>query len=165
MLPQTPYVASNPVTHESINDLPVHSATTRQMFHPTSESRRFTRTDAGHVFDRTLLPAEKRIPHPELVEIQQWYNDGKQREEVAALQKTKIEEEEELKREKERVKAEKERLMVKKAETPRWQFRFRDVSVESVGKDGRDRRGVGARYGMPHEDRKKGQVKIPTRVR
>lgn len=46
----------------------------------------------------------------------------------------------------------------------RWEFRFRDVSVEDVGRDGRGRRGVGARYGMPHEDRKKGVVKIPRRV-
>ncbi|KAL9099190.1 MAG: hypothetical protein Q9163_005278 [Psora crenata] len=164
MLPQTPYVPSNPVTHESINDLHVHSATTLQMFHPTSESRHFTRTDAGHVFDRNLLPAEKRIPHPELVEIQQWYNEGLQREDVTELQRKKNEKEEKVQREKERVRAEKEKLLVKKAETPRWEFRFRDISVESVGKDGRDRRGVGARYGMPHEDRKKGRVKIPTRV-
>lgn len=164
MLPQTPYVPNKPVTHESINDLPVHSATTRQMFHPTSESRHFTRSDAGQVFDRTLLPAEKRIPHPELVEIQQWYNEGLQREDVAELQRKKIEGEERIKKEKERVKAEKERLLVKKAETPRWEFRFSEISAESVGKDGRDRRGVGARYGMPFEDRKKGQIKIPTRV-
>lgn len=46
----------------------------------------------------------------------------------------------------------------------RWEFRFRDISVESVGKDGRDRRGVGARYGIPAQDRKRGQIKIPTRV-
>ena len=84
---------------------------------------------------------------------------------MAELQRKKIEGEEKIKREKDRVRAEKESLLVQKRETPRWEFRFRDVSVESVGKDGRDRRGVGARYGMPHEDRKKGQIKIPTRVR
>ena len=164
MLPQTPYVPIKPVTHESINDLPVHTATTLQMFHPTSESRQFTRTDAGRVFDRSLRPAEERIPHPELVEIQQWYNAGLQREAVADLQRKKIEEEERIRSEKERVRAKKEQLLVKKTETPRWEFRFRNISVESVGKDGRDRKGVGARYGMPFEDRKKGQIKIPTRV-
>ena len=46
----------------------------------------------------------------------------------------------------------------------RWDFRFQDVSVDSVGLDGRDPRGVGARYGVPHQDRKKGQVKIPRSV-
>ena len=134
------------------------------MFHPPSESRHFTRTDAGKVFDQNLLPAEKRIPHPELVQIQRWYNEGLHKGEVVKLQRKKIEEEERTRVAREKIKEEKEKLLVKKRETPRWEFRFRDVSVESVGKTGRDRRGVGARYGMPHEDRKKGQVKIPRRV-
>lgn len=46
----------------------------------------------------------------------------------------------------------------------RWDFVFSDVSVESVGYKGRDYRGVGWRYGAPHQDRKKGVVKIPRRV-
>ena len=46
----------------------------------------------------------------------------------------------------------------------RWEWRVRDVSVEAVGKDGRGVEGVGRRYGVPHEDRKKGQVKLPTRI-
>ena len=46
----------------------------------------------------------------------------------------------------------------------RWDFVFKDVSVEAVGRDGRGHKGVGWRYGFPHEDRKKGQVKIPTKV-
>jgi len=36
----------------------------------------------------------------------------------------------------------------------RWQYR---IQLEEAGK-------VGFRYGLPPEDRKKGQVKIPTRV-
>lgn len=46
----------------------------------------------------------------------------------------------------------------------RWDFRFQDVSAEAVGKDGRGRKAIGIRYGMPLEDRKKGMVKIPTKV-
>ena len=46
----------------------------------------------------------------------------------------------------------------------RWDFKFQDVSADNVGKDGRGRQAVGLRYGMPLEDRKKGAVKIPTRV-
>lgn len=49
-------------------------------------------------------------------------------------------------------------------EGKRWDFKFRDVSADVVGKDGRSRTAVGWRYGQPFEDRKKGQVKIPTRV-
>ena len=61
--------------------------------------------------------------------------------------------------------AEKEKNRVesrtKVAESRRWQFRFEDVRVRSGGKD---EKAVGWRYGMPLEDRKKGQVKIPTKV-
>lgn len=46
----------------------------------------------------------------------------------------------------------------------RWDFVFKDVSVEDGGRDGRSGKGVGWRYGIPHEDRKKGIVKIPTKV-
>lgn len=164
MLPQTPFVEASPVVHESINDLPVHHATTRQVFHPVSESRHFTRRDAGKVFDRQLLPAEDRIPHPELYQLAKWSNEGVIPAERIARQKELNAKEEEAKKLKEKYRKEKEALMTMKTETPRWEFRFKDVSVESVGKDGKDRRGVGARYGMAHEDRKKGIIKIPTRV-
>lgn len=53
MLPQTPFDPRNPhlvQPHEPINDLPVHPLTHPQVFYPTSESRHFTRTDAGRVF-------------------------------------------------------------------------------------------------------------------
>lgn len=46
----------------------------------------------------------------------------------------------------------------------RWDFKFQDISAEKTGRDGRGRHAVGHRYGMPLEDRKKGQVKIPTSV-
>jgi hypothetical protein len=76
MLPTTPLrsgaagAASAP--HESINDLPVHPATRQQLFYPTSESRQFTREDAAKAFSSKLLPAEKRIPHPQLVQLERW---------------------------------------------------------------------------------------------
>ena len=46
----------------------------------------------------------------------------------------------------------------------RWDFNFEDISAEKTGKDGRGQHAVGLRYGMPLEDRKKGQIKIPTKV-
>src|SRR3569833_1966979 len=46
----------------------------------------------------------------------------------------------------------------------RCEFRFKDVSVDDAGRDGRDPRGTGWRYGLPFYDRKVGQVKIPTSV-
>ncbi len=75
------------------------------------------------------------------------------------------EKEEKDKRDGERRRREREAREVAKVDNGRSVFMFRDVKVdEMVGADGRGKMGVGARYGVPHQDRKKGQVKIPTRV-
>jgi hypothetical protein len=161
MLPQTPYRAGEaPIPHESINDLPVHRDTLRQLFHPTSESRIFTRVDAGKVFSPTLLPADDRIPHPELVQLAKSTNNQEIRQAMILAQAEKLRRAAAKAKEKEarRVAA------IQTVHSGRWDFRFQNVSVDSVGLDGRDPRGVGARYGVPHQDRKKGQVKIPRSV-
>ena len=150
--------------HESINDLPIHRATTRQVFHPVSESRHFTRRDAGKVFDRDLLPAEDRIPHPELVENHRWANEGIVPGRRVDMRREADQKAAERREWLENARKEKERLTVKKTQTPRWEFRYREMQAESAGRDGRAVGGVGARYGMPHEDRKKGQIKIPRTV-
>ena len=164
MLPTTPYVSKDPVPHESINDLPVHRATEVQIFHPVSESRHFTRRDAGRVFDRQLKPAEDRVPHTELVQLQKWKHEGKQLDERIQLQREKDAKDVQSKKVLEMMRKEKEAREIKKVETERSEFRFQDIRVESVGPTGRWKEGVGARYGTPHQDRKKGQIKIPRRV-
>jgi hypothetical protein len=165
MVPQTPLNPRRPVPHESISDLPVHAATTQQIFHPVSESKHFTREDAARVFDPKLLPADKRIPHPELIvkekmRLEGWSSDEKdrywkeqERKELQAQEK-----------EKKRKATEDARTSVIKGY--RWDFRVKavEVTAESVGKTGRAPTGLGWRYGFPHEDRKRAQVKIPTRV-
>lgn len=165
MLPTTPYIPHDPVSHESINDLPVHRATEIQIFHPVSESRHFTRRDAGKVFDRELKPAEDRVPHTELVQLQKWAHEGKIEEERIQLQRKKDAKDVESRKVFERKRREKEARDVKKVETERSMYRFQDIRVESVGYTGRGKEGVGARYGIAHQDRKKGQIKIPTSVR
>ena len=167
MLPQTPYVrpgkGERPVPHEPINDLPVHPATRQQLFVPVSESRNFTREDAARAFDDTLLTADKRIPHPELVIVERERLAGISNEERVRLAAARMELE---KRRKEKAEKKTQDELNKTQTVPgrRWDFVFKDISVENVGPDGRDPRGVGWRYGVPHQDRKKGQVKIPTRV-
>jgi hypothetical protein len=178
MLPQTSYVdpdkAREPKigrdgkpqpleTHESINDLPVHSSTTQQIFYPVSESRAFTRVDAGRAFHPKLRPADERIPHPELIAIEKLRRTLS----TPALKQfkrdlVKTEQDETLRKANEEREREKETIKV--YEGARYDFKFQDVSVDSVGKTGRARAGVGWRYGMPHEDRKPGQVKIPRSV-
>ncbi|KAL9119215.1 MAG: hypothetical protein Q9187_004231 [Circinaria calcarea] len=168
MLPTTPYHGGRAESkaHEPINDLPVHRDTLPQIFHPVSESRHFTRADAGQVFRPGLLPADARIPHPELVELQRERLRGVVRDERVNALREKNRLESLQKAEREKAKREKEERATTKVvpESGRWEFRFKDISVEDVGHTGRDRRGVGARYGFPHEDRKRGQIKIPRRV-
>ena len=166
MVPTTPYDRNRPTPHESINDLPIHKDTLRQIFHPVSESRHFTRVDAGKVFSPTLLPADDRIPHPELIQLEKDRQSDMTAQERITKQRENLEADDQARKEREKARREKDERELRRVAPPqgRWEFRFRDVSVESVGKDGRDRRGVGARYGIPHEDRKRGQIKIPTRM-
>jgi hypothetical protein len=166
MLPKTPFDPegkSKPKPHESINDLPVHRATGTQIFHPTSESRHFTREDAAKVFSERLLPADFRVPHPELAEMHKDYKAGLTPQEREERQRER-EEVAERKRERAEKKKAKQEAAVKKADTGRTVFRFTEVSVDDAGKDGRGYKGVGWRYGHPHLDRSRGAVKIPTSV-
>lgn len=169
MLPQTHFTReSGSDPHESINDLPVHHATLDQLFYPVSESRHFTRRDAGKVFDRHLLPAEDRIAHPHLVELEKLKLAGASDMDANALIKQKMKEKEAQREASRQELREREKRLVTKVHPggnkARAEFRFREISVELVGKDGRDRRGVGMRYGLPAQDRKKGQIKIPRKV-
>ncbi|KAL4943417.1 hypothetical protein BDV06DRAFT_189967 [Aspergillus oleicola] len=196
--------------HESINDLPAHRLTDAQIFYPVSESRQFTRVDAGRVFSaaparthefaaeqdadpyeaisrvtqnpsrieiigkgdkeqQVLQPADVRIPHPHLISFAR---DRRQRpselKEVNDAQRTRLAEEDAV--EKERKQAAEERRESNtshvKPESSRFEFRFKnlEVSKETTGADGRGAQAPGRRYGTPSYERKKGQVKIPTRV-
>ncbi|KAG8630023.1 hypothetical protein KVT40_001642 [Elsinoe batatas] len=165
MLPQTKYNPQKQQPHESINDLPVHAATQQQIFYPTSESRQFTRADAAAVFSPTLLPADARIPHPELIEAAkpehadltpaQRANVAEKAREAVAQQKA----------EQAKKKEEWEKRNVQVVQRPKWEFRFQSIQADKVGRDSRHPQGVGWRYGMPHEDRKRGHMKdVPKEV-
>ncbi|KZM23481.1 uncharacterized protein EKO05_0000256 [Ascochyta rabiei] len=171
MLPTTPHIDTSdpknkgmrPVIHEPINDLIVHPATRQQLWVPVAESRHFTREDAGKAFDNNLLPADERIPHPELVKAERELASGLSFEERRKLAEERfVAQSAQKKREEEAKQAEMRAQKV--VPQRRWDFVFKDISVESAGRNGRDARGVGWRYGLPHQDRKKGQVKIPTKV-
>ncbi|EMC93745.1 hypothetical protein BAUCODRAFT_75161 [Baudoinia panamericana UAMH 10762] len=167
MLPTTPFRpnTANPVTpHEPINDIEVHAHTRPQIFWPASESRQFTREDAAKVFDSKLLPADKRIPLPMLVDLERWKLEGLDRQErtkkqIEADDKARREEDEKV-----RKRTEWQARTQRVVQGRRWDFKFQDISAEKVGKDGRGKDAVGYRYGMPHEDRKRGMLKIPTSV-
>jgi hypothetical protein len=159
MLPQTRYVPDKMLPHEGINDLPVHPATIQQLFWPTTESKHFTREDAGKVFNEHLLPADMRIPHPEMVQKVQL--------ETASARSMRMKLETWLK-ERDEQEHQKKNVVDDTLTTlnrGKWAFKIEDVNIDAtVGKNGRGRKGVGWRYGMPFDDRKRAIVKIPTSV-
>lgn len=171
MLPTTPHVDTSnpknkgkrPITHEPINDLIVHPATRQQLFVPVAESRHFTRVDAGKAFDNNLLPADARIPHPELVQAERELESGLSFDERRKLAEARFEAETATKK---ALECEKEAELrnLKVVPQRRWDFVFKDVNVEQAGRDGRGADAAGWRYGVPHQDRKRGIPKIPTKV-
>jgi hypothetical protein len=168
MLPQAPYPNVNwsgqQVPFESINDLPVHAATQQQIFYPTSESRQFTRKDAASVFASDLLPADERVPHPELAEDERLRLAGMGAKDIAALAEARSKKAYDRKVTADEKKRLREAATVKVVPGVRWDFKFREISVDDAGADGRGLKGTGWRYGVPLYDRRKGEVKIPTKV-
>lgn len=166
MLPQTNYDPEQrrPSNHESINDLPVHKFTGPQIFYPTTESRHFTRADAAKVFDKTLLPADQRIPHPEMIEMKRDEIAGLDFAERAKMVEEREKAEVERKARRKQLQKMAEESRTTRVEGRRWEFRFKEVSVDDIGPDGRGPRATGYRYGAPLMDRKRAQVKIPRRV-
>src|SRR4051794_9683481 len=55
---------------EAINEMHQHSYTQQQIFLPTSESRHFTRADAAKAFGDFVLPPEKKMWVPELLQFE-----------------------------------------------------------------------------------------------
>lgn len=165
MLPQTVLGGPDQKPHESINDVYVHSYTTQQLFVPVSESREFTREDAAKAFGDHILPVDKKMRVPELIEFQKdllkdmpLQQANKKFLEATAASEAKIAE-----REAKRRKAVEDaitRVVTKRGV----EFRFQEYNAENVGHDGRDRNAVGWRYGVPFHDRKRSQIKIPTKV-
>lgn len=214
MIPTTPLYedarSQREKPHESINDLPAHRLTDAQIFYPVSESRHFTRSDAGRVFsaaparlhsvvakevanpDETvsritqnpskietvgkgadeqavLQAADVRIPHPYLVAYERDREARpEERKEVFKAHAERLEKEEAAEKERKRIAEERRgrKLSHVKPESSRFEFRIEDITVsrETTGTDGRGHKAPGRRYGVPSYERKKGQVKIPTRV-
>lgn len=138
--------------HENIQDLPAHPLASRQAFVPVSESREFTRVDAGKEFG--LAPADEAVPHPQLVvmrrermEILSDNEHAKRQNERQRIAEGQMAEKEA----KAKLRAEQEGRVV---EQGRWKWKLREGTAGHVGH----------RYGFPLPDRKRGHVKIPTHV-
>ncbi|KAI0542684.1 eukaryotic mitochondrial regulator protein-domain-containing protein [Xylaria digitata] len=155
---------SNP-PFEPINELHVHPYTMQQIFWPTSESRHFTREDAAKAFHPTLLSPDKRVPHPELIEMEREIEQGRPPWDASERFKQAVMESERRAAERQVAKAVYEEKKTTRVNTERFEFRFKQFNSENVGLKGKSRSAVGWRYGTPHDDRSKGhQIKIPTSV-
>jgi hypothetical protein len=177
MLPKTSYrEGERIVPHEPINDIPVHTFTNRQLFVPTSESREFTRKDAARAFNGKLLPADARSAHEQLINLERKLatpeaEQGQTAEEVREFKeaaygmfKESTQNQEERQAIKLQRQREKEARLTQTFETSRFEFRIKTYNSEGVGRNGKNPKLPGSRYGAPAEDRKRGAVKIPTSV-
>lgn len=172
MLPKTSFREGSDEMrpHEPINEIHVHGLTMQQLFLPVPETRYFTRHDAAKAFHSGMLSPDKRVPHPELIEMERAIvggaEGGKKTTPAQAFAdfKAAAERSERKVAEREARRSAAEEAATRKVDRGRFEFRFRDVNSELVGKDGKSHRGVGWRYGVPLNDRKKGQVKIPLSV-
>ena len=118
---------------------------------------------------QVLLPADARIPHPHLIE----YHKDKLNPELEHMEPAiKQRYNQRIQSELERAQAEKQRKReaeekaITRVQAGRWEFLFKEVQTtkEGTGTDGKGTGSPGFRYGLPHEDRKRGQIKIPTKV-
>jgi hypothetical protein len=149
MLPKTTYTPGEPVTpHEPVNDLTVHRYTLQQLFHPTAESRRFTREDAAKVFHQHLLSADDRVPNPELVQKERDLLTGLSEEESRAKFMDSATASEKMLVDRAKRKAAEEERKTKRVQNGRFEWRFKDINADMVGAGGRGRKGVGWRYGV-----------------
>ncbi|RBR12876.1 uncharacterized protein FIESC28_08439 [Fusarium coffeatum] len=165
MLPKTFWEeGAENVPHEPINEIHVHNLTMQQLFQPVSESRHFTREDAAKAFHDNMLSADKRSPQPELIEMERAIIKGSPRPSALTKFREVTQRDEDMVAERIVKERQREEAKTKRVKTDRYEFRFKEINVDDVGRDGRSRRGTGWRYGAPFEDRKRGLVKIPTSV-
>ncbi|EXJ80385.1 hypothetical protein A1O1_08529 [Capronia coronata CBS 617.96] len=120
----------------------------------------------GHAHP-VLKPADARIPHPHLVAYEKDKLDPTLRpNEVRARYAERLQQEDSKRREFRERQIRAEEKKKSRIDTDRWQFVVTEVSATRAGTglDGRGTKAPGFRYGVPSQERKKGQVKIPTSV-
>ena len=149
---------------EPINDIHVHSYTMQQLFVPASESRQFTRADAAKAFGDRVLPPDAKMRIPELVQMERDIAEGTPPREARAQFVANAAASEAAFAERQRARQQAAEEKRTRVSTDRFEFRFEKINAEDVGPTGRARKAAGWRYGAPLMDRRRGEVKIPTRV-
>ena len=111
---------------------------------------------------QVLKPADARIPHPHLIAHEQDKTSRGPKLSASEIQKRyegRLREEQNMIERLIRYRKEKDEKTKSRVQSERWEFVVQDVKSEVLGKGV-----VGQRYGIPSQDRKKGQIKIPRKV-
>lgn len=113
-----------------------------------------------------LKPADSRIPHPHLIAAEKERATGVPPAEQVRHYNQRLQEDADRRKE---LKAKREAAQEStktRIDAGRWQFVVTDVqtSRQGTGIHGRGTGSPGYRYGVPSEERKRGRVKIPTKV-
>ncbi|KAL2401324.1 hypothetical protein ABEF93_004996 [Exophiala dermatitidis] len=114
-----------------------------------------------------LKPADARIPHPHLIAYEKDKLDPTMsRTELRVRYAERLKQEDAKRKEIKDRQARAEEKRKTRIDTDRWQFVVTEISATRTGTglDGRGTKAPGLRYGVPSQERKKGQVKIPTSV-
>jgi Eukaryotic mitochondrial regulator protein len=117
-----------------------------------------------------LKPADSRIPHPHLIPFaQDKAVDGPyagESHQIAERYAQRLLDDDAQRAAKRAAQKDAEEARTTRIRTPRWEFVVKEVSVtrEGTGRDGRGTGSPGYRYGVPSMERKRGTVKIPTKV-
>jgi hypothetical protein len=116
-----------------------------------------------------LQPADVRIPHPHMVALERdRIAHPNEPRAVAERQAARLERQDKIEQERRDAAAALREDMLKNVspEQSRFEYRIKETvyTKETVGPDGRAPWAVGRRYGVPHRDRTRGEVKIPTHV-
>ena len=105
-----------------------------------------------------LKPADARIPHPHLIKHEQEKRDpamGYDSEFIQERYTQRLQDDQQSRQLAKAARAAKDESKKTRVDRGKWQFVVTDVQAE---------KGVGQRYGVPSQDRKRGAVKIPRRV-
>jgi hypothetical protein len=105
-----------------------------------------------------LKPSDARIPHPHLIKHEQDKLDPRYSEngrELHSRYEARLQQDREAREQLFAKRARKAEARKTRVDSGRWQFVFDEVNAE---------KGIGMRYGVPSQDRKRAQVKIPTKV-
>ncbi|KAL1957738.1 hypothetical protein VTO42DRAFT_5581 [Malbranchea cinnamomea] len=136
----------------------------------TQRPDKIERIGKGDDTEQVLQPAEVRLPHPHLVafEHERIHSAGTSHAQRSKnlLDRIAAEDTADAVRKERRIEKEEAATTCILPERSRFEFRIRDVVVsrETTGPTGRGTKAPGARYGVPNLDRKRGAVKIPTKV-